>query len=241
MTVTAASPSTAATEIGSTARTSTSASSSTDGADAGHQVAAVQPHRDIGRSVGQPVIEPRAGVSRGAQCGIVRRQPLAVAEHTARDGERAHGHHRNGQVEHRRHLPRPGDQPRRDPGQRQRAAQRQHAQRDRQQQPRQPRAQQADGGQQRISCGTRRSASAAYVHDPIADRQHRFAMPDDDAPSPRRAPASTMAFSTRDSSGRRPDARSVRRAAAPAPTSPARGPVRAVAVGPATGRPRRGR
>ena len=167
-------------------------SSSTDDADPGHQFAAVQPHRRLGGRVGQPAVQPLACVGRGPQRGVVRGQPLAVAEHAARDAERAHRHHGDRQVEHRRHLPRPGDQPRRDAGQRQRAAQRQHPEHDGQQQPRQR-------GRSRLNASTR-TPHATCTRSPIASTGSRWPTTTHGRPGPRarrRWRCSTRASSAR--------------------------------------------
>ena len=236
ITATAATPRTAATQIGTTARTSTSDSSSTSAPIRATSSPLCSRITASTGPRGEPAIEPLAGGARRAQRGVVGGQPLAVAEHAAGDAERAHRDHRDRQVQHRRHLPGPGDQPRRHPGQRQRAAQRPRPERDGQQQPRQPRPQQLPCERLRL-----RDIDGPHVDDDVADRQHRLPVPDDDHRRACGRPAPRWRRSTR-SFGRRVEVRGGlveqqhRRRRAEHP-----GESESLALTRATGRHRRGR
>ena len=130
---------------------------------------------------------------RAARCR--GRPAVRSSQHAAGDAERAHRHDRDRQVQHRRHLPGPGDQPGGHRGQRQRTAERQHPADDASSQPRQPRAQQ---GQRTRSRGSpTRARGPPPIDDASPTASTGVAVPDDEDGRRRRRPAPTMARSTR--------------------------------------------
>ncbi|MFE3617914.1 hypothetical protein ACFXOT_37550, partial [Streptomyces anulatus] len=94
----------------------------------------IPPPPDIG--LGQRAIHRGPGGSHRPQRHIVGGQPLQVPAQPPRDTERPHRDHRDTQIEHRRHLPRPRDQPRGQRGEPEPAPQRRNSPRDRHSDPR---------------------------------------------------------------------------------------------------------
>ena len=153
MTITDAVDSTAATAIGKHRADQDVGQLVDGGADPGRDVALRQSHDGVGGAVGQPAVQPRPRRTRGTQGGVVRGEPLAVAEHATRDAEGPYRDDGHTEVEYRRHLPGPGDQPCRDARERQGAAEGEHAERHGHRQTRKPRAQHQEAGDQRVSAG----------------------------------------------------------------------------------------
>ncbi len=163
---------TTATAIGTSARMTTSPSASTSAPVR----ASRSPRRSPAAAAGSPSARRRRSGPRrrrATQRGVVRREALEVAEEAPGDAQRSHRDHRDGEVQDRRHLPCPGDQPRRQRRQRECATERCDAGGDCGQDPARFEVEQADRPHQiTIHVAAPRLPAAPPPGPPVARREH---------------------------------------------------------------------